>query len=315
MLQSLSKLKESIEKLTQAEVNKLKIIQEKLQKFIADKKYEKGIEYAITTLMKMKSEEGQTLQNCVKHEIVKIYNSYIIYLINTDPNKNVKKYFIEVDQYIGNNIFSYLIKQNNYSCYLVQNNHIKQSKNILTKIKKIELVNYLSKNQGSFDQISKSYSNLSSIENNMKSYQESLVLGMESLALSQFDLLFNNNTNSQIYLCYYSIGAQQEYLKRNEDAKSSLAQSKKYLNEEGGNLNQYEFIKKIKSDKNDINIINFKESLNNPELTYLKCKKFDPFSQSLRLTNKNIGQKNNSFFFEENDQSVNKAYNKDNDNK
>ena len=76
MLQSLSKLKESIEKLTKAETNKLKLIQEKLQKFIADCKYQEGIEYAINQLEKMKSQEGQTLQNCVKHEIVKIYIVY-----------------------------------------------------------------------------------------------------------------------------------------------------------------------------------------------------------------------------------------------
>ena len=106
MLQSLSKLKESIEKLTKAETNKLRLIQEKLQKFIADNKFQEGIEYAVNQLEKMKSQEGQTLQNCVKHEIVKIYNSFIIYLLNNDPNKNIKKLFIDVDKYIGNNIFS-----------------------------------------------------------------------------------------------------------------------------------------------------------------------------------------------------------------
>ena len=282
MLQSLSKLKESIEKLTKAETNKLRLIQEKLQKFIADNKFQEGIEYAVNQLEKMKSQEGQTLQNCVKHEIVKIYNSFIIYLLNNDPNKNIKKLFIDVDKYIGNNIFSYVIKQNNYSCYLVQNNHIKQSRNILSKIKDIELVNYLSNNKGSIDQIVKNYSNLSSIENNIKNYHDSLVLGMESLALGQFDMLFNYNDQSQVYLGYYTIGAQQEYLKRNNDAKASLAYSKKMLMEEGGNPKQYEFIKKIKSEKNDIKIINFRESLNNPELTYLKCKKFDPFANGVQ---------------------------------
>ena len=300
MLQSLSKLKESIEKLTKAETNKLRLIQEKLQKFIADNKFQEGIEYAVNQLEKMKSQEGQTLQNCVKHEIVKIYNSFIIYLLNNDPNKNIKKLFIDVDKYIGNNIFSYVIKQNNYSCYLVQNNHIKQSRNILSKIKDIELVNYLSNNKGSIDQIVKNYSNLSSIENNIKNYHDSLVLGMESLALGQFDMLFNYNDQSQVYLGYYTIGAQQEYLKRNNDAKASLAYSKKMLMEEGGNQKQYEFIKKIKSEKNDIKIINFRESLNNPELTYLKCKKFDPFANGVQKR----GGRN------EGNTSMNKSFNK-----
>ena len=300
MLQSLSKLKESIEKLTKAETNKLRLIQEKLQKFIADNKFQEGIEYAVNQLEKMKSQEGQTLQNCVKHEIVKIYNSYIIYLLNNDPNKNIKKLFIDVDQYIGNNIFSYVIKQNNYSCYLVQNNHIKQSRNILSKIIYIELVNYLSNNKGSIDQIVKNYSNLSSIENNIKNYHDSLILGMESLALGQFDMLFNYNDESQVYLGYYTIGAQQEYLKRNNDAKASLAYSKKMLMEEGGNPKQYEFIKKIKSEKNDIKIINFRESLNNPELTYLKCKKFDPFANGVQKR----GGRN------EGNTSMNKSFNK-----
>lgn len=300
MLQSLSKLKESIEKLTKAETNKLRLIQEKLQKFIADNKFQEGIEYAVNQLEKMKSQEGQTLQNCVKHEIVKIYNSFIIYLLNNDPNKNIKKLFIDVDKYIGNNIFSYVIKQNNYSCYLVQNNHIKQSRNILSKIKDIELVNYLSDNKGSIDQIVKNYSNLSSIENNIKNYHDSLVLGMESLALGQFDMLFNYNDQSQVYLGYYTIGAQQEYLKRNNDAKASLAYSKKMLMEEGGNPKQYEFIKKIKSEKNDIKIINFRESLNNPELTYLKCKKFDPFANGVQKR----GGRN------EGNTSMNKSFNK-----
>ena len=300
MLQSLSKLKESIEKLTKAETNKLRLIQEKLQKFIADNKFQEGIEYAVNQLEKMKSQEGQTLQNCVKHEIVKIYNSFIIYLLNNDPNKNIKKLFIDVDKYIGNNIFSYVIKQNNYSCYLVQNNHIKQSRNILSKIKDIELINYLSNNKGSIDQIVKNYSNLSSIENNIKNYHDSLVLGMESLALGQFDMLFNYNDQSQVYLGYYTIGAQQEYLKRNNDAKASLAYSKKMLMEEGGNPKQYEFIKKIKSEKNDIKIINFRESLNNPELTYLKCKKFDPFANGVQKR----GGRN------EGNTSMNKSFNK-----
>ena len=300
MLQSLSKLKESIEKLTKAETNKLRLIQEKLQKFIADNKFQEGIEYAVNQLEKMKSQEGQTLQNCVKHEIVKIYNSFIIYLLNNDPNKNIKKLFIDVDKYIGNNIFSYVIKQNNYSCYLVQNNHIKQSRNILSKIKDIELVNYLSNNKGSIDQIVKNYSNLSSIENNIKNYHDSLVLGMESLALGQFDMLFNYNDQSQVYLGYYTIGAQQEYLKRNNDAKASLAYSKKMPMEEGGNPKQYEFIKKIKSEKNDIKIINFRESLNNPELTYLKCKKFDAFANGVQKR----GGRN------EGNTSMNKSFNK-----
>ena len=300
MLQSLSKLKESIEKLTKAETNKLRLIQEKLQKFIADNKFQEGIEYAVNQLEKMKSQEGQTLQNCVKHEIVKIYNSFIIYLLNNDPNKNIKKLFIDVDKYIGNNIFSYVIKQNNYSCYLVQNNHIKQSRNILSKIIDIELVNYLSNNKGSIDQIVKNYSNLSSIENNIKNYHDSLILGMESLALGQFDMLFNYNDQSQVYLGYYTIGAQQEYLKRNNDAKASLAYSKKMLMEEGGNPKQYEFIKKIKSEKNDIKIINFRESLNNPELTYLKCKKFDPFANGVQKR----GGRN------EGNTSMNKSFNK-----
>ena len=291
MFDSLAKLKQSIEKLTKSEQSKLTAIQDKIQKYISDKKYEEGITYTKSTLEKLKSQEGQSLQNCVKHELVKIINSYIVYLMNNEPTKNIKKYFIESDQYIAGNIYSYIIKQNNYSCYLVQNNHIKQSKNVLQKIQKIEILNYLTNEQTqspSLNQITKNYSNLSSIENNAKNYSDSLILGMQSLVLSQFDMIFNSDYDyeCQSYLGYYTVGVQQEFLKRLNDCKASFAYSKRMLQEENGDVKQYEFIKKIKVDKGDEDIINFKESLANPELTYLKCKKFDPFKQKVKNTTK-----------------------------
>ncbi len=73
---------------------------------------------------------------------------------------------------------------------------------------------------------------------------------------------------------YSTVGTAQEYMKRNLDAKSSFAYSKKMLKEENGDPKEYEFIKKISCLlPDDAEIIGYKESLNYPELSYLKYQK------------------------------------------
>jgi hypothetical protein len=55
---------------------------------------------------------------------------------------------------------------------------------------------------------------------------------MESLALKQFQTLFcDNKKDSQLYLGYYLIGTQQEFLKRKNDAEISFLSAKNYLKE------------------------------------------------------------------------------------
>ncbi|MCQ2817114.1 MAG: hypothetical protein MJ252_07600 [archaeon] len=218
--------------------------------------------------------EGQTLQNCIKHEIVKMYCSCILYLMNTKPNMNIKKYFIDCNQYIENNIFSYLLRQKNYACYLSQTYHAKQARIIVSKVYRIELVNYISKQSKQLDLLSEMCSNKSSLEGNLKNHEDALLYGMESLAISQFDKLFCGNKNAKTFIGYYTVGTQQEYLKRKLDAKSSFAYSKKMLKEENGDPKEYEFIKKISCLlPDDCEIIGYKESIENPELTYLKYQK------------------------------------------
>lgn len=271
MYQSLTKLKQRIELLTKDETQTLFEFQDKLRKFIREDRYEDGINFSLTFL-KNSQGEGQTLQNCIKHEIVKMFNSAILFLMNTKPNHiNIKKYFNECNLYIENNIYSYLLKQKNYACFLSQSHHVKQAKAVLSKVHNIELINYLSNQSNKLELLSEMCANLSSLENTLKNHNDALILSMESLALSQFDKLFFNNPKAKTYLGYYTVGTQQEYLKRNIDAKSSFAYSKKTLKEENGDPKQYSFIRKITGLlPDDCEIIGFRESLESPELLSLK---------------------------------------------
>ena len=92
------------------------------------------------------------------NNIVKVYNEYILSLINKPcvDGKNIKiikRLFNECDYFIGNNINSYLLKQNNYVCFLNQSGHAKQAMKILSKLQKIDILNYLNKGIGTFIKI------------------------------------------------------------------------------------------------------------------------------------------------------------------
>ena len=195
---------------------------------------------------------------------------------------DIKKYFKDCNEYIGNNIFSYLITQNNYSCFLSQNNNDKQAKITMKTILKVDIINHLSgivdedeDEDNSLSNIDKDYSSLSSIENNLKNYQNSLILGMESLVLKQFQTLFcDNKKDNQIYLGYYLIGTQQEVLKRENDSKISFLFAKNYLKESKLNNSEkknFEFINQLKTYNSKSNQINFIDGFNNL-YGYLKSK-------------------------------------------
>ncbi len=266
--------------LTLNEKKKMLNIKNKIKKLIKEGKYNDAI-ITIEQSYYMDSKNGSEKYNYyLKHEIVKLYNNYIVYLLNSELKIDIKKYFKDCNEYIGNNIFSYLITQNNYSCFLSQNNNNKQAKITMTKILKIDIINHLSgivdeDEENILSNIDKDYSSLSSIENNLKNYENSLILGMESLVLKQFQTLFGDNKkDNQIYLGYYLIGTQQEFLKRENDAKISFLSAKNYLKE--SKLNNYEkknfeFIKQLKTHNSTSDQINFIDGFNDV-YSYLKTK-------------------------------------------
>ena len=153
-----------------------------------------------------------------------------------------------------------------------------------SKLHKIDILNYLNnenqknenKNDSELSIIAKDYSNLSSLNNNIKNHYDALIASMESLAITQFEKAFNcgdnknkdylNNINRNLCFNYYSLGVQQEYLKRNKDSMNSFASAKLYIPQSGKNKNnnEYNFIKKIHIPKSDSNtcVINFREGLN-----------------------------------------------------
>ena len=255
-------------------------IKNKIKKLIKEGKYNDAI-ITIEQSYYMDSKNGSEKYNYyLKHEIVKLYNNYIVYLLNSELKIDIKKYFKDCNEYIGNNIFSYLITQNNYSCFLSQNNNNKQAKITMTKILKIDIINHLSgivdeDEENTLSNIDKDYSSLSSIENNLKNYENSLILGMESLVLKQFQTLFcDNKKDNQIYLGYYLIGTQQEFLKRENDAKISFLSAKNYLKESKLNNSEkknFEFIKQLKTHNSTSDQINFIDGFNDV-YSYLKTK-------------------------------------------
>lgn len=289
MFNTLDKFKNSFDKLSANEKEELKAIQSQVEKLIAKKRYDEALDYLRSKLNEFQNVSGQMFIESIKSEIVKAYNEYIINLINKPSKDNkkiqeIKKLFNECDYFIGNNIKSYLLKQNNYACFLSQNGHSKQAIKMQSKLHKIDILNYLNnensenenKNESELSIIAKDYSNISSLNNNLKNNYDALISAMESLAITQFDKAFNcegnknkqylNNIDRNLCLNYYTLGVQQEYLKRNNDSINSFASAKLYIPQSGKNKNnnEYNFIKKIHIPKNDANTcaINFRESLN-----------------------------------------------------
>ena len=152
------------------------------------------------------------------------------------------------------------------------------------KLHKIDILNYLNsdgdnknKKESELSIIAKDYSNISSLNNNVKNHYDALLAAMESLAITQFDKIFNcsedknkkdaNDINKNLCFNYYSLGVQQEYLKRNNDSLNSFASAKLYIPQQSGknkNNNEFAFIKRIHIPKSDANtcVINFREGLN-----------------------------------------------------
>lgn len=289
MFNTLDKFKNSFDKLSANEKEELKAIHSQTEKLLTKNRFDEALDYLKSKLNEFKNVSGQIFIEGIKSEIVKAYNEYIISLINKPANDNknvqhIKKLFNECDFFIGNNIKSYLLKQNNYACFLSQNGHSKQAVKLQSKLQKIDILNYLNnqntndnKNESDLSIIAKDYSNISSLNNNLKNNYDALISAMESLAITQFDKAFNcegkknkeylNNINRNLCFNYYTLGVQQEYLKRNNDSINSFASAKLYIPPSGknkNNNNEFNFIKKIHIPKSDANTsnINFRESLN-----------------------------------------------------
>ena len=161
--------------------------------WFSKKHYDEALDYLRSKLNEFQNVSGQMFIENIKSDIVKTYNEYIIHLINkpAKDNKNIqniKKLFNECDYFIGNNIKSYLLKQNNYACFLSQNGHSKQAVKMQTKLQKIDILNYLNnenstnenKNESELSIIAKDYSNISSLNNNLKSNYDALIAAMEN---------------------------------------------------------------------------------------------------------------------------------------
>jgi hypothetical protein len=290
MFNTLDKFKNSFDKLSFNEKEELKAIHLQTEKYISKNRFNEALDYLKSKLNEFQNVSGLMFIENIKSEIVKTYNEYIIYLINqpgkdSKNNQHIKKLFNECDYFISNNIKSYLLKQNNYACFLSQNGHSKQAVKLQMKLHKIDILNYLNnenqknenKNDSELSIIAKDYSNLSSLNNNIKNHYDALIASMESLAITQFDKAFNcgdnknkdylNNINRNLCFNYYSLGVQQEYLKRNNDSLNSFASAKLYIPQQSGknkNNNEYAFIKRIHIPKSDANtcVINFREGLN-----------------------------------------------------
>ncbi len=287
MFNILDKFKSSFDKLSASEKEELKIIRLQTEKLILKNRFNEALDNLKSKFIEFQNVSGLIFIESIKSEIVKTYNEYIIYLIN-QPGKNsknnqyIKKLFNECDYFISNNIKSYLLKQNNYACFLSQNGHSKQAVKLQTKLQKIDILNYLNnenskinnknESESELSTIAKDYSNLSSLNNNLNNHYDALISAMESLAITQFDKAFNygenknktylDNINRNLCFNYYSLGVQQECLKRNIDSMNSFSSAKLYIPKSGKskNNNEYNFIKKIHIPKSDTNI-NFREGL------------------------------------------------------
>ena len=301
MFNILDKFQSSFNKITPDEKEELESIISQVEKLTSKSRYEESLDLLRAKLNDFQNTCGLMFVERIKSEIVKVYNEYILSLINkpcvdSKNIKTIKRLFNECDYFIGNNINSYLLKQNNYVCFLNQSGHAKQAMKILSKLQKIDILNYLNKEPdleekdnekekykksgkktekktlNDLEIIAKDYSNISSLNKNMKNNYEALISAMESLALTQFERAFNDedeknkeSINKNLCFNYYLLGVQQEYLKRKNDSINSFASAKLYIPQSGKNKNnsEFNFIKKIHIPKGDANtcIINFRESL------------------------------------------------------
>ena len=301
MFNILDKFQSSFNKITQDEKEELELILSQVQRMSSKSRYDEALDLLRSKLNEFQNTCGLMFIESIKAEIVKVYNEYILSLINRpcSDSKNIqkiKKLFNECDYFIGDNINSYLLKQNNYVCFLNKNGHAKQAMKLLNKIQKIDILNYINKDleekevdnekekgkgkiknrkintKIDLEIIAKDYSNISSLNKNVKNNYEALISAMESLTLTQFEKAFNDeeeknkeNINKNLCLNYYLLGVQQEYLKRKNDSINSFASAKLYMPQSGKNRNniEFNFIKKIHIPKSDANTcpINFRESL------------------------------------------------------
>ena len=276
MLKTLNNIKECINNNENNNDKKINNINNKIKYYINENKYEDGIKFLKNKLKNISDSNNINFERFLKSEIVKIYNAYIVYLINNNQTKDIKSLFKEAEMYIDDNIYSYLLNQNNYSCYLSQNNHIKQAKSIILKNFDIDILNYLTLDneieENSLNNIEKDYTNLSSLDNLSDNKNDSLLYSLQSLCLKQYDKIFNNK-NYNLFLNYYNLGIQQENLNYKNDKKKSFYLCKKYFNEECKNKKEFNFIKKLKYNKSDENLINFDDGLNNnKEINNIKKK-------------------------------------------
>ena len=276
MLKTLNNIKECINNNENNNDKKINNINNKIKYYINENKYEDGIKFLKNKLKNISDSNNINFERFLKSEIVKIYNAYIVYLINNNQTKDIKSLFKEAEMYIDDNIYSYLLNQNNYSCYLSQNNHIKQAKSIILKNFDIDILNYLTLDneieENSLNNIEKDYTNLSSLDNLSDNKNDSLLYSLQSLCLKQYDKIFNNKKNN-IFLNYYNLGIQQENLNYKNDKKKSFYLCKTYFNEECKNKKDFNFIKKLKCNKSDENLINFDDGLNNnKEINNIKKK-------------------------------------------
>ena len=303
MFNILDKFQSSFNKITQDEKEELNFILSQTAKLSSKSRYDEALDFLRSKLNEFQNTCGLMFIENIKSEVVKVYNEYILSLINRpcSDSKNVqkiKRLFNECDYFIGNNINSYLLKQNNYVCFLNKNGHAKQAMKLLSKLQKIDILNYLNKetdeegdkekekeigkykkkekiekkSENGLEIIAKDYSNISSLHKNTKNNYDALIAAMESLTLTQFEKAFNDeddkikeNINKNLCLNYYLVGVQQEYLKRKNDSINSFASAKLYMPQSGKNKTnvEFSFIKKIHIPKSDANTcpINFRESL------------------------------------------------------
>jgi vacuolar-type H+-ATPase subunit I/STV1 len=202
-------------------------------------------------------------------------NNYCCYYSNTGHHRNSKNVMNEL---LKINILNNLNEQFDSSSNVNDQDHG---------------VNYLN--------IANDYSNICAIDNQLKNYQDALLSGMQSLALNQLNLLNKNfkarepksdkinneiadenneeknvkqtkekstvNTISStsannLVLSYYNLGVQQEFLKREHDAKVSFSESencsKKFMTDPLllkkllGNTQKNSSIKSLSPKKNEI---------------------------------------------------------------
>ena len=301
MFNILDKFQSSFNKISQDEKEELELILSQVQRMTSKSRYDEALDLLRSKLNEFQNTCGLMFIESIKAEIVKVYNEYVLSLINRpcSDSKNIqkiKKLFNECDYFIGDNINSYLLKQNNYVCFLNKNGHAKQAMKLLNKIQKIDILNYINKEpeekekqkemnkekektkkgenkaQIGLEIIAKDYSNISSLNKNVKNNYDALISAMESLTLTQFEKAFNDedeknkeNINKNLCLNYYLLGVQQEFLKRKNDSINSFASAKLYMPQKGKDKNniEFNFIKKIHIPKSDANtcLINFRESL------------------------------------------------------